>query len=149
MLSENDLRNNTRFDDAVATGCWYMDVHPHQATPGSAQSTKGFQPDPYDIPYRALLPKKVSNLLVAGRCHSADKMAASSTRVTVTAMAMGQAAGIAAALAVQRKTSAGELPVPSMMEATCARSWDAGRVLDMPILYMTAPTCQGTNSFCP
>ena len=44
------------------------------------------------MPPTSLLPRKISNLLVAGRCHSASKLAASSTRVTVTAMAMGQAA---------------------------------------------------------
>ena len=49
------------------------------------------------------------NLLVAGRCHSATQLAASSTRVTVTAMAMGQAAGTAAAMALQAKVSPAEL----------------------------------------
>src|SRR5262249_25644418 len=109
VLSDEDIRKQRRFDDAVATGCWYMDVHPLKATPGAAQDKKGFQPEPYDIPYRSLLPKKITNLLVAGRCHSATQMAASSTRVTVTAMAMGQAAGTAAALALEGKTTPAEL----------------------------------------
>ncbi len=109
VLTEDDIRQRRAFDDAIATGCWYLDVHPHKATPGSAQETKGFQPEPYDIPYRSLQPRKIDNLLVAGRCHSASKLAASSTRVTVTAMAMGQAAGTAAALALQEKTSVAEL----------------------------------------
>jgi len=110
VLTEQDIRQRRAFDDAVATGCWYLDVHPHQATPGAAQTEKGFQPDPYDIPYRSLLPKKVSNLLVAGRCHSATQLAASSTRVTVTAMAMGQAAGTAASLALAARITPAELP---------------------------------------
>ncbi len=110
VLTEEDIRQQRRFDDAVATGCWYLDMHPLQATPGAAQEKKGFQPEPYDIPYRSLLPRKISNLLVAGRCHSATQLAASSTRVTVTAMAMGQAAGTAAAMAIQGKTSPAELP---------------------------------------
>ncbi len=55
------------------------------------------------------MPKKIVNLLVAGRCHSATAKAASSTRVTVTAMAMGQAAGTAAALALEAKTTPAEL----------------------------------------
>jgi hypothetical protein len=109
VLSEEDIRKQRRFDDAIATGCWYMDVHPLKATPGAAQDRKGFQPEPYDIPYRSLLPKKIANLLVAGRCHSATQLAASSTRVTVTAMAMGQAAGTAAALALEAKTTPAEL----------------------------------------
>jgi hypothetical protein len=110
VLTEDDIRKQRPFDDAIATGCWYMDVHPLRATPGAAQEQKGFQPEPYDIPYRSLLPKKLTNLLVAGRCHSATQLAASSTRVNVTAMAMGQAAGTAAALALQKGTTPVDLP---------------------------------------
>jgi hypothetical protein len=110
VLTEEDIRKRQTFDDAIATGCWYLDVHPHKVTVGAAQEKRGFQPEPYDIPYRSLLPKKISNLLVAGRCHSATQLAASSTRVSVTAMAMGQAAGTAAALAIQGKTSPAQLP---------------------------------------
>jgi len=97
------------FDDAVATGCWYLDVHPNTTTLGSANDTERVQPSPYDIPYRALLSKDVSNLAVAGRCHSATALAASSTRVNVTAMAMGEAAGTTAALAVEAKDELGQL----------------------------------------
>jgi hypothetical protein len=102
-LTEQDVRGEREREDAVATGCWYMDVHPHTTTLGSANAEEGFQPDHYDIPYGSLLPQKVSNLLVAGRCHGADRMAASSSRVSVTCMAMGQAAGTAAALGLESK----------------------------------------------
>ena len=100
-----------RFDDAIATGCWYLDLHPNKTTVGSANdfSPEKVQPDPYDIPYRSLLPQKVGNLLVAGRCHSATRGAHASTRVTVTAMATGEAAGRAAALASSLRRSPHEL----------------------------------------
>lgn len=116
ILSENDIKEQKQFDDAVSTGCWYLDLHPSYATTGSANvapgvlgGLDGYQPDQYDIPYRSLLPKKVSNLLVAGRCHSATRLAASSTRVTVTAMGMGQAAGVAAAMSGDTGKSVAEL----------------------------------------
>ena len=109
VLSADDIRQARRFDDAVATGCWYLDIHPNSATPGAAQLVEGFQPEPYDIPYRSVLANRVSNLLIAGRCHSATREAASSTCVTVTAMALGQATGTAASLAVERKLSPHEL----------------------------------------
>lgn len=109
ILSEDDIRQSRQFDDAVATGCWYLDIHPNEATPGKAQKQLGFQPNPYDIPYGSILANQVHNLLVAGRCHSATREAASSTRVTVTAMAMGQAAGTAAAMSIEEKTSPHEL----------------------------------------
>jgi hypothetical protein len=111
VLTEEDLMKGRRFDDAVATGCWYLDLHPNKTTVGSAndfEPTK-VQPAPYDIPYRSLLPQKIENLLVAGRCHSATRSAHASTRVTATAMAMGEAAGVAAALAISTKKTPTEI----------------------------------------
>jgi hypothetical protein len=110
VLTEGDIKAERAFDDAIATGCWYLDLHPQEATPGSAQKETGHQPGPYDIPYRTLLPQKITNLLVAGRCHSASRMASTSTRVSATAMALGQAAGVAAAMAIDRKMAPVELP---------------------------------------
>ena len=109
VLTEQDIVAGKAFEDAIATGCWYLDQHPNRATAGSAQDTPKIQPDPYDIPYRSLLPQKIANLLVAGRCHSATQLAASSTRVTATAMTMGEAAGTAAAMAAGQKQSPQEL----------------------------------------
>jgi hypothetical protein len=109
VLTEDDLVQERTFEDGVATGCWYLDLHPQEATPGGAQTKLGHQPGPYEIPYRSLLPQKVANLIVAGRCHSATQLAASSTRVTVTAMAMGQAAGTAAAMAIDQKRAPAEI----------------------------------------
>lgn len=105
VLSENDILAHQSFEDAIATGCWYLDQHPNRVTLGAAQDTPKVQPVPYDIPYRTLLPQRSANLLVAGRCHSATQLAASSTRVTVTVMSLGQAAGAAAALAVRANLS--------------------------------------------
>jgi hypothetical protein len=111
VLNEDDLMASRRFDDAIATGCWYLDLHPNKTVAGSANDfdPKKVQPEPYDIPYRSLVPQKVENLLVAGRCHSATRGAHASTRVTVTAMAMGEAAGVAAALSIREKTSVAQL----------------------------------------
>ncbi len=109
VLSLDDLKTCRRYDDAIATGCWFVDIHPNGPDTKEKKTGVGFQPDPYDIPYRSLLPKGVSNLLVAGRCHSASADAAASSRVTVTAMAMGQAAGTAAAMATKGKTEVGLL----------------------------------------
>ena len=119
VLSEDDLMQSRRFDDAIATGCWYLDLHPNKTVVGSANDfdPKKVQPNPYDIPYRSLLPQNVENLLVAGRCHSATRGAHASTRVTVTAMAMGEAAGTAAALSVAAKKSVQELGGAKVREA--------------------------------
>ena len=57
------------------------------------------------IPLRALIPKGSKKFLVAGRCISSDRMANSALRVQASCMAMGQAAGAAAALAFHQKTT--------------------------------------------
>jgi len=129
VLTGKDIKQRRRFDDAIATGCWYMDRHPNHTTIGTANDGGGgYQPDPYDIPYRALVAKKVNNLLVAGRCHSASAAAASSTRVTVTAMAMGQAAGTAAAMAVKARKGAAMLDGVQVREELTAQG--AGPMTD-------------------
>lgn len=109
VLTETEVMENRPFEDAVATGSWFLDVHPNKTVFRSAGSGDKFQPDPYDIPYRTLYTRKVANLLVAGRCHSTTRRANGSTRVTVTAMALGQAAGTAAAYAVGKKKEAQEI----------------------------------------
>src|SRR5256885_16277456 len=113
-----------RFDDAVATGCWYLDLHPNKTVVGSANDfdPKKVQPEPYDIPFRSLVPQKIGNLLVAVRCHSATRGAHASTRVTVTAMAMGETAVTAAALAQQAKTEVGALDGVKVRETLAARN---------------------------
>lgn len=123
VLSEEDLMQGHRFDDAIATGCWYLDLHPNKTTVGSANDfqPQKVQPEPYDIPYRALLPREIDNLLVAGRCHSATRGAHASTRVTATAMAMGEAAGQAAAMAAAANTSPQEIGGVAVREALSAR----------------------------
>jgi hypothetical protein len=109
VLSEDDILSGRRFDDAIATGCWYLDTHANETTTGSAWRQEPVFPDPYDIPYRSLQPQKIENLLVAGRCHSATQAAAGSSRVTATAMSLDQATGAAAAMSIELKTSPAEL----------------------------------------
>ena len=61
-----------------------------------------FATDNYDIPYGCLIPKGVGNLLVAGRCSGYTHEAMASTRVMSTCMAVGEAAGRAARLALRQ-----------------------------------------------
>lgn len=102
ILTEVDLLDLKEFPDAVAHGGWSIDTHPpggiHSPEPPSKHLNT---PDVYGIPLSCLIARDVSNLLMAGRCHSATHMAMASTRVAATGAAMGQAAGTAAALALQ------------------------------------------------
>ena len=66
--------------------------------------------------YRCLLPLKIKNLLLNGRCISVTHTAFSSTRVTPSCMAIGQAAGTAAALSVREKKSPADLDVRKLQD---------------------------------
>lgn len=102
-IQADDVRKQARFDDAVARGAFYLDLH--SVTPG----TIGFDLDEhrpekstyFEIPYRSLLPTGLDNLLLAGRMLGTTHEAYSATRVMGTGIATGQASGTAAALAVQ------------------------------------------------
>jgi hypothetical protein len=96
VLTGADVRQGRMQDEVIVLGAWRLDRHPADK-PGYHDIP--WTP-PYAIPYRTLLPQGVDNLLVAGRCHSATAEALASSRVTATAMGMGQAAGIAAGLAI-------------------------------------------------
>lgn len=97
-LTADDIREGTDFPDAVAVGCWPIDVHP---APGEVGVHAMYVPSPYGIPYRTVLPQATGNLLAAGRCMSATREALGSTRVGATCAALGQAAGVAAALSAR------------------------------------------------
>jgi hypothetical protein len=98
VLTGTEAIRCVSFDDVVAQGSYMIDIHDPQ---GRRKAIGGqLQGDCYDIPWRSLLPKRVKNLLVCGRCISADHVAHSSTRIQGTCMLTGQAVGTAAALAV-------------------------------------------------
>jgi hypothetical protein len=94
VLTETDVINQVKFYDGIARGTFPIDIHqPDGAGMESTLVTKA-----YDIPLRCLIPKRVTNLLVAGRCISTSYKAFASTRISATCMATGQAAGTAAAM---------------------------------------------------
>ena len=76
---------------------------------------------PYQIPLRSLIARDGKNLLMAGRCLSAEQMAQSSARVAPTGAMMGQAAGIAAALAVEKKKTIRELSGQEVRDIVLSR----------------------------
>ena len=100
QLTADDVLCSRRFDDVIARGSYPIDIHDPKGGRGTLLErlpTGGA----YDIPLRCLIPRNVDGLLVGGRCISGTHEAHSSYRVTPTALATGQAAGVAAALAVQ------------------------------------------------
>jgi len=105
-LSADDVATGRRFDDAVACCTFGCDIH--EIYPDDPHS-KRIRAKPFEIPYRCLVPKDRDGLVFAGRCISGEHEAHASYRVTGTCMAMGQAAGLAAAIAAQRNVSPSQL----------------------------------------
>ena len=123
-LTAEDVLATRPFPDAIVKGSWYLDQHP----PGEPGYHQHVAVPAYDIPYRTLLPETMDNLLVAGRCHSVASAALASTRVAVTGMGMGQAAGIAGAMAAHGGVSSHQIEVGQLQDALRAQ----GAILGPP-----------------
>jgi len=120
VLTEEDILKARKFEDVIARGSYPIDIH----NP-AGEGTVIKRPPPgeaYDIPYRCLVPKNVDNLLVAGRCISATHEAQAAIRVIPIVVAIGQAAGTAAALAAKLEVSPRDLDV-SLLQKTL---WEQG-----------------------
>lgn len=110
-LTGEDVANGMKRDDGVCKGGHEIDIHGKnknhvRKTIKNAGS--------YDIPFGCLIPKGMNNLLMAGRCLSADRVAHSSARVMGTCLAMGQASGTAAAICAAKGIRPKDLPVSEL-----------------------------------
>lgn len=97
-LTIEDAVTGRKFADTIALSGYPIDIHDPSGKGVHAKDIEG--DGSYGIPYRCLVPKKIENLLVAGRCISTTHEALATTRLTPSAMATGQAAGAAAALSI-------------------------------------------------
>jgi hypothetical protein len=100
-LTLDDVLGQARFQDAVACSAWPVEEH------GAGRATRWVFLEPgtyYQLPFRIMLPAGLDRLLVAGRCSSASHDAHASMRVAAVCMALGEAAGVAAA----QSTAAGK-----------------------------------------
>lgn len=111
-LTEEDCRAERKFADSIAACNYDIDIHNPE---GSGTSHYYFPKGTYyTIPYRALIPQTVNNLLVAGRCISSDHGAQASYRIMPSVCCIGEAAGSAAALAVRDRCGVREVNVPEL-----------------------------------
>lgn len=116
IVTAEEYVRGERYEDAISYAFYPVDLHVEQ---GIEQTflADGVVPT---VPYRALIPKGARRLLVAGRCISSDTYANSALRVQAPCMAMGQAAGVAAALTARDGKSVRELPVEKIRGALSA-----------------------------
>ena len=106
VLTENDVRANRKFEDAVGYSGWPIDLHPPMGIYDPAPpSTHVFRSDYVTVPLRCLYSKNVPNLFFAGRNISATHVGMGTTRVMATCAILGQAVGTAAHLCLGKGVS--------------------------------------------
>lgn len=141
-VTEREVLSGERFPDAIANGSYRVDVHAgdgdglvfryldgrEQTVFADGRSTSGRWREPssesptfYQVPYRALVPAGSRNVLVAGRCVDADEGAYGALRVMVNCAQMGQAAGAAAALALEDGRDVAEVDPARLRETLAAQ----------------------------
>lgn len=107
----DDIQNCKKFDDRIAVCANSIDIHQKQNVNYIAHTGEN-----YYIPLSCLISKNVDNLFAAGKNLSADKYAFAAVRVMPPCIAMGEAAGIAAALAANEGTCAGDVSYKKVQE---------------------------------
>ena len=100
------------FDDSIGVNAWPLEQHVAGDVRWSwpAEGSRGFN----QLPWRMLLPQRVHNLLVAGRCASMSAAAQSAARVSGGCFVMGEAAGLGAALALQDGRAVADIDVTAL-----------------------------------
>ena len=119
VLCLEDFRKRAIFADEIGRYSYPVDIHP--ARPDDEAEYQRFleewknlrygHGESYGIPYRSLLPRGLANVLVAGRCISSDRAMQGSVRVMPGCYITGQAAGMAAALAVDLGGQVRQVPI--------------------------------------
>lgn len=108
-LTDDDVLEGRKFHDTIGQVCFPVDIHAPETSQAIFHQIGG--DGAFDIPFRAMLPAEINNLVVAGRCVSATHVAHGATRNMAPCLVMGEAAGLAAALASQTGTQVGDLDI--------------------------------------
>ena len=123
VITAKELAAGKRFWDVVVHKAEFIvDIH-NPAGAGQAEDKIQYVV-PYDLPYRCFVPLKVENLLTAGRCISGTHRAHASYRVMSICMAMGEAAGTAAALCIKEGCTPRSLEVKKLQDVLTEKGVD-------------------------
>lgn len=105
ILSQKEVQAGGKFDDIIAYGAWQIDDHPPAGFDHKGEPTTYYPCPCFGIPYRCLYSKNIENLMFAGRNISVTHVAMAASRVMATCALLGQAAGTAAAIAIEKNIS--------------------------------------------
>jgi len=108
-LTGKDVRNQGRFDDAVGIFPEFLDGHGILSLPTTGRY--------FQVPYGIVIPQKVDNLLVAGRCVAGDRISHSATRQMMCCTVTGQGAGVAAARSIKEKVNCRQVNIAALQKA--------------------------------
>lgn len=127
VMTIDDFNSRATFDDEIGRFAYPIDIHiaapTREAFEAFHQEHTTMRYDDgetYGIPYRALLPRKLENVYVTGRCISTDKKMQSSIRVMPGCYITGQAAGLAAAQCVRQGIMPRDIEIPTLQRALVA-----------------------------
>lgn len=109
ILTEEDVQHQARFEDTIGIFPEFLDAYGVVTMPTTGRY--------FQVPYRILLPENIENLLVAGRCVAADKIAFAATRQMMCCAVTGQGAGVAAAVSVKEGVACREVDILKVQQA--------------------------------
>ncbi len=110
-LGNSDVTGCRKRADGIARSPWPIELHV-----GDKPKLEWLHDDFYEVPYGALLPERGENLIVAGRCFSAEHEALASARVTAQCFAYGHAAGLAAVMSMESDRALRAIPGAEVRE---------------------------------
>ncbi|MBW1864232.1 MAG: FAD-dependent oxidoreductase, partial [Deltaproteobacteria bacterium] len=108
-LTEHDVRNQARFEDSIGIFPEFIDGYGIVVIPTTGRY--------FQVPYGIVVPRKVENLLVAGRCVAGDRGSHAATRAMVCCAVTGQGAGVAAAQSIKDKVTTREVDIEKVQAA--------------------------------
>jgi hypothetical protein len=145
-LTLEDLVEGRPFDDVIAVAGYPVDIHSPTSINGPFDDGVPPTANVYEIPYRALVPARLDGLLMAGRCISGSHEALAAIRVMPPAFALGEAAGTAAARAVDARLSPREIDVSDVQEHLLDQGAYLGERLRAPAPPATGPSADAPSS---
>ena len=108
-ITEYDVRNEARFEDSIGIFPEFLDAYGVVIIPTTGRY--------FQVPYGIIVPQKVDNLLVAGRCVAGDRISHAATRQMMCCAVTGQGAGVAAAVSVKDDVSFREISISKVQKA--------------------------------
>jgi hypothetical protein len=108
-LTENDVRNQARFEDSVGIFPEFLDGYGVLILPTTGRY--------FQIPYGVMVPQNVENLLVAGRCIAGDKISHAAVRSMMCCSVTGQGAGVAAAVSIKENVTSSAVNIGRVQKA--------------------------------